>query len=271
MIRKEVNAVPIGISMQTVPTYRLSAFRKFLPGERHITRVESGDILLLMLDGVLRFTEDGVPVELTRGEYYIQERGLLQEGPEVSDSPYYFYLHFGDCVWNDEAPNLPRRGRFDPEVLLPLLRELNTAENRDAPRVVTNGLLCTILTRLYREQARGERDALVEHMTHRLTRDLQSPPSLAELAAEFHFSENYLIRIFREATGITPHAYVGAARIRKAKLLLSTGDITADRVAYECGFADYAHFYRMFRRSTGTSPRAYRQRMVNGSEGTEDH
>ena len=86
---------------------------------------------------------------------------------------------------------------------------------------------------------------------------------------DFHFSENYLIRIFREATGTTPHAYVGAARIRKAKLLLSTGDITADRVAYECGFADYAHFYRMFRRSTGTSPRAYRQRMVNGSEGAE--
>ena len=38
MIRKEVTTVPIGISMQTVPTYRLAAFRKFLPGERHITR-----------------------------------------------------------------------------------------------------------------------------------------------------------------------------------------------------------------------------------------
>ena len=67
----------IGLSMQSVPTYRLSAFRKFLPNERHITRVESSDILLLMLDGVLRFTEDGVPVELSRGEYYIQQRGLF--------------------------------------------------------------------------------------------------------------------------------------------------------------------------------------------------
>ena len=77
--------MPTGISMQTVPTYRLSAFRRFLPNERHITRVESGDILLLMLDGVLRFTEDGVPVELSGGEYYIQQRGLFQDGPEVSD------------------------------------------------------------------------------------------------------------------------------------------------------------------------------------------
>lgn len=252
----------IGISMQTVPTYRLSAFRKFLPGERHITRVESSDILLLMLDGVLRFTEDDVPVELTRGEYYIQQRGLFQDGPVASDSPSYFYLHFGDCAWSDEAPTLPRRGVFDPDTFLPLLKELNRAENEDAPRMVKSGLLCTILSRLFREQARSERDMLVDHMVRCLTRDLQSPPSLAELAAAFHFSENYLIRIFREAMGITPHAYVGAARIRKAKLLLSTSNITADRVAYECGFADYAHFYRMFHKETGCSPKRYRQDML---------
>ena len=111
--------MPIGISMQTVPTYRLSAFRKFLPGERHITRVESGDILLLMLDGVLRFTEDGVPVELTRGEYYIQERGLLQEGPEVSDSPYYFYLHFGAVSGTMKPPTSPDGADSIPRSFFP--------------------------------------------------------------------------------------------------------------------------------------------------------
>ena len=126
-----------------------------------------------------------------------------------------------------------------------------------------DGLLCTVLTRLFREQVRSERNRLVDHMVRCLTRDLQSPPSLAELAASLHFSENYLIRIFREAMGITPHAYVNAVRIRKAKLLLSTSNITADRVAYECGFADYAHFYRMFRRDTGCSPKEYRQGMLS--------
>ncbi len=251
--------MPVGISMQFVPTYRLSAFRRFLPQERHITRVDGSDILLLMLDGVLRFTEDGVPVELSKGEYYIQRRGLYQDGPEASDCPSYFYLHFGDGVWSDETPSLPRRGFFDPDAFLPLLRELDDAENEDAPRIIKDGLLCAILTRLFREQARSERDVLVDHMARRLTQDLQSPPSLAELAAAFHFSENYLIRIFREAMGTTPHAYINAVRIRKAKLLLSTSNITADRVAYECGFADYAHFYRMFRRETGVSPKRYRQ------------
>ena len=253
----------VGVSMQNVPTYRLSAFRKFLPGERHITRVESSDILILMLDGVLRFTENGVPVELTQGEYYIQQRGLYQDGPEISDCPSYFYLHFENCIWSDKSPLLSRRGSFDPDTLLPLLRQLDDAESENAPRIIKDGLLCMILSLLFREQARGERDMLIDHMVRRLTQNLQSPPSLSELASVFHFSENYLIRIFRQSMGITPHAYVNAVRIRKAKLLLSTSNITADRIAYECGFADYAHFYRTFKNEIGCSPKEYRKERLS--------
>ena len=259
------------LSMEHIPTFRLAAFRQFLPHERHITRVDSCDILLIMLGGVLRFSENGISVELTRGEYYIQRRGLLQSAPEISECPSYFYVHFSDGVWVDGAPALPKRGICDVDTLLPLLRELDDAAGIDAPAVIKNGLLCSVLTRLFQGKAKSDREILADRIARRLTEDLQAPPSLAELASEFHFSENYLIRIFREATGTTPHAYVGASRIRKAQLLLSSGNMTADRVAYECGFTDYAHFYRMFRRNTGASPKAYRQRMVNGSEGAEGH
>jgi AraC-like DNA-binding protein len=241
----------------------LSAFREFLPDERHITRRDHiSDILIIMLDGVLRFTEDGIPVELTRGEYYVQRRGLLQDGPEASDSPVYYYLHLTGGSWTEEPPLLPRRGCCDVETLLPILRELDSAVNMDAPMIVRNGLVCTVLTRLFYGQARSERDQLADRMARRLTEDLQAPPTLSELAASFHFSENYLIRIFREAMGTTPHAYLNAARIRKAKLLLSASDLTGERVAVECGFADYAHFYRMFRKEMGCAPGTYRQRTV---------
>ena len=259
--------MPSGLSMQNVPTCRLAAFRQFLPGERHITRAgDACDILLIMLEGVLRFTENGVPVELCGGEYYVQRRGLFQDGPAVSDRPFYFYVHFSDGVWTEDAPTLPMRGVCDTESLLPLLRELDTAMNVDAPLVIKSGLLCGILTRIYREKTRSEQDMLADHMARLLTDDLQSPPSLAELAATLHFSENYIIRIFRGVMGTTPHAYVNAARIRRAKLLLSTSNITADRIAFECGFADYAHFYRMFRRETGLSPKEYRRRKVSAGE-----
>lgn len=256
--------MPVGLSLQAVPVYRLSAFRHFRPQERHITRVEWSDVLLIMLDGTLRFTEDGAPVELSRGDYYIQRLGLPQDGPEASDSPSYFYLHFGGGQWGEELPALPRRGSCDPEALLPLLRELEEAESSDAPAVVKSGLLCTLLTRLYRGQEKSGRERLADLMARRLTADLRDPPTLARLADELHFSENHLIKVFREATGTTPHAYLNAARLRKARLLLSSGNLTAERVAEACGYADYAHFYRMFRKATGMGPKAYRRE--NGRE-----
>ena len=263
--------MPMHLSMEHIPTFRLAAFRQFLPRERHITRVDACDILLIMLGGVLRFAENGIPVELTRGEYYIQRKGLLQSAPEASECPTYFYVHFSDGVWVDSGPALPKRGVCDVDALLPILRELDDAASIDAPALIKTGLLCTVLTRLFQGKAKSDREILVDHIARSLTEDLQAPPSLADLAATFHFSENYLIRIFREAMGITPHAYINAARLRKAKLLLSSGNMTADRVAYECGFTDYAHFYRMFRQNTGTSPKAYRQHMVNRQESAERH
>lgn len=249
-----------GISMRSMPEYSLSAFRKFTPKQRHITRVESHDILLIMLNGVLRFTEDGKPVELCRGEYYIQRSGLFQDGPEVSECPEYFFLHFKGGVWTDDAPFLPYRGTCDPEGLLFLLGELDNAENADAPSIVKNGLFYTLLTQLYRGNEPGGKKAVAEHMARMLTKDLKAPPTLACLSSYFHFSENYLIRIFKASMGTTPHAYVNSARLRKAKILLSSGNITSEMIAYECGFADYAHFYRIFRRETGISPKEYRQR-----------
>ena len=81
MIRKEVTAAPIGISMQTVTTYRPSAFRRFLPGERHITRVESGDVLLLMLEGTLRFTEEGGTRRADEGGILRPEEGTPSGRP----------------------------------------------------------------------------------------------------------------------------------------------------------------------------------------------
>ena len=68
------------LSSEKLPQFLFSHDRAFQPGEKHVTRVCPEDVLLLMFSGVLRFTEDGVPVEVRGGEYYIQKRGLSQQG-----------------------------------------------------------------------------------------------------------------------------------------------------------------------------------------------
>ena len=43
------------LSMDSLPAFRFSSFRYFDPGEKHIHRTFREDVLILVMDGVLRF------------------------------------------------------------------------------------------------------------------------------------------------------------------------------------------------------------------------
>jgi len=85
---------------------------------------------------------------------------------------------------------------------------------------------------------------------------------LDRMAREAGISKFHLVRIFREAEGTTPWAYVRAARIRRAKELLEE-DLPLAEVALRAGFYDQSHFSRVFREVEGKSPGQYREERKN--------
>ena len=91
-----------------------------------------------------------------------------------------------------------------------------------------------------------------------LAQRISDPPSLAELAALTGLSQFALLRAFRDATGLPPHAYLNQLRVRRARLLLDDGFPPAD-VAAQTGFADQAHLTRHFKRVVGVPPAAYQR------------
>jgi AraC-like DNA-binding protein len=83
--------------------------------------------------------------------------------------------------------------------------------------------------------------------------------SLDELAAEAGVGKFRLIRLFRERTGLPPHALQVAHRIRAARRLLEAGQTIAETAA-ATGFADQSHLHRHFQRSLGLTPGEYQAR-----------
>jgi AraC-like DNA-binding protein len=81
--------------------------------------------------------------------------------------------------------------------------------------------------------------------------------SLERLASISGLSRAHMIRAFRKAFFITPHAYQTDLRIRDARRRLRRGDAIAD-TALACGFADQAHFSRHFKARTGVTPAVFR-------------
>ncbi|WP_433058209.1 AraC family ligand binding domain-containing protein [Dactylosporangium sp. CS-033363] len=97
----------------------------------------------------------------------------------------------------------------------------------------------------------------VAEIRDRLLADLRCAPSLRELAAGVELSPFHMLRVFREATGFPPHAWLVLERVCHARHLLAAGRTPAE-VAGIVGFADQAHLTRWFKRVTGVTPAAFR-------------
>ncbi len=82
-------------------------------------------------------------------------------------------------------------------------------------------------------------------------------PALARRAL---MSDRNFARAFRRETGLTPGAYVEAARIERARIALETSDLPVEEVARRAGFGTVETMRRAFRRQVGVSPADYRTR-----------
>jgi AraC family transcriptional regulator len=87
---------------------------------------------------------------------------------------------------------------------------------------------------------------------------LSSDISLDDLAAEACLSPFHFARLFRLATGLTPHRYVTDRRIQVAKEKLALGQSSLVEIALDMGFGSQANFNRVFRKMTGQTPGQYR-------------
>lgn len=79
---------------------------------------------------------------------------------------------------------------------------------------------------------------------------------LVDLATVCDTSPFHLVRSFRDAVGMPPHAYLTQVRSNHARDMLLRG-VPVSSAAYRCGFADQSHLTRTFKRIFGVTPGAY--------------
>jgi AraC family transcriptional regulator len=87
---------------------------------------------------------------------------------------------------------------------------------------------------------------------------LAEPMPIERLAATVHMSPFHFARLFKQATGQPPHAYLTARRIERAKELLADACVPLIHVAANVGFQTQGHFTEVFRRHAGMTPRHFR-------------
>lgn len=253
----------LGIDLDSPIIFNHASLRFFKENEHHVDRITPHDILpfdvlLLVFDGVLRFTESDIPYEIGPNQYHIQRARTVQTGERVSDAPQYLYVHF-NAKWADTPYSLSSDGSFNYSYLKAKMEKLDKIAHSDFSYIEKCCLFYEILCSLsynnlnYNNTAYNIRNYLNDNFLTNL--------SLDDLCANFNYSKNHIINIFKSKYGMTPIEYINDLKIKKAMHMLESTPQSLDSIALECGFNNYSHFYRLFFRKTGFSPTDWRKKI----------
>jgi AraC-like DNA-binding protein len=102
----------------------------------------------------------------------------------------------------------------------------------------------------------------LKRVTDFIGANLAETLQLCDLAALSGLSPSHFGRAFKGSTGLPPHRWHLNLRIERARAMLSDDGASLADVACATGFADQSHFTRVFSRTVGMSPGAWRRERI---------
>ena len=84
--------------------------------------------------------------------------------------------------------------------------------------------------------------------------------SIEELGDTLNLSRSQLHRKIKALTGLSTALFIRSVRLKKARELLESTELTISEIAYQSGFRSPAYFSQMFRKDMGESPAHFRDR-----------
>jgi AraC family transcriptional regulator len=166
---------------------------------------------------------------------------------------------------------MPRIGEADKigaYIMRVLGRLAMRPERADAVLIEqTLDLLCSHLMRVHASDnpamAQAFRRGLLPWQVRRVTaymeERLEHDISLTELAGVLNLSRFHFCTAFRRATGQTPHDWLVARRIERARRLLVSRELSVTDIALAVGYSTPSAFAASFRKVTGMTPSDFRR------------
>ncbi|QQV77382.1 helix-turn-helix transcriptional regulator [Sphingomonas aliaeris] len=100
------------------------------------------------------------------------------------------------------------------------------------------------------------------HRIHNIMNAVLAHPEadhrLESMAADAGLTPSHFCRVFKKATGISPHQYVMKARLERAREMLGESELSIAAIADSIGFTSQSHFTRAFRQFSGQTPSGWR-------------
>lgn len=119
---------------------------------------------------------------------------------------------------------------------------------------ISNSLLLFTQSR----QAAASQDTAVATVKAYIESHLSDELDRDTLAAMVYLNADYLSHLFKKDTGSSLINYIIDRRIAHSKELLAKGEMSIRDIAITCGFQNISYFSRQFKKSTGMTPRQFK-------------
>ena len=151
------------------------------------------------------------------------------------------------------------------------LEDLSPEPGKD---ILSRGALLRLLVGIFRIRQRSDlapvsplrpKDKRVAEILRYIDAHVHEEITIEALAEQLFLSKYHMMRLFREQTGVTIHAYIVDRRLMIARDLMSRG-AGATEACYKAGFNSYCTFCRAYNKRFGMSPTGKRDRALRGEE-----
>lgn len=132
---------------------------------------------------------------------------------------------------------------------------LKTETNLPKLKIAFYNILLALKKQLPESEDFGQNELLRPAVLRIRQRPGENLP-VGELARLCNLSESYFRSRFKELAGCSVTDYRNRLRIEKAEQLLQSSLWTTDLIAETLGFFDTSHFYRVYKKITGKTPRS---------------
>lgn len=208
------------------------------------------------------------------GTVVLMNPGEVHACNPIADQPWAYLMLYVDSQWlkalqqdlslnpHPDFQPLAATHSTNPALFNGLTGLYQTLIDADAPLLQKQCSAVSFFTLM--QQTLGTSAVRPEQAIQRIERvaqfihdNFKHPISLDDMCSAANLSGSYLIRAFEQRYHMTPHAYLINLRIQHARNRLKAGSLIVD-VAHELGFADQAHFQRVFKKHLAATPGQYR-------------
>lgn len=209
---------------------------------------------------------------ISTGTVVLMNPGDVHACNPIDDQPWSYIMFYVDAQWLGRVQQacgvagfqaIPAISSNDPELFAGLLALHRTLIEPALESLAKHEAAIAFFTLM--QQRLGGFDAPLKKANLKVERAAQyinehflQAIRLEDICQAANLSEAYLIRAFEQHYHMTPHAYLINRRIQHAQAQLREGDAIAD-IAQQSGFADQAHFQRVFKKHLAATPGQYRQ------------